>query len=107
MALSYLRSTLACGVKVSNRSGRGILFACTGRLHIHVRLTDVHVRSMQAVTARPGARFGPGGIRQGSRRMMPQFAWDVYSGMQRALYSGEGSHVAFKVMQLGMLIGLV
>ncbi|MCJ1367253.1 hypothetical protein MMC16_006385 [Acarospora aff. strigata] len=33
-----------------------------------------------AVTARPGARFGPGGIRQGSRRMAGPIAWSVYSG---------------------------
>ncbi|PGG97792.1 agmatinase [Helicocarpus griseus UAMH5409] len=32
------------------------------------------------VTARPGARFGPGGIRQGSRRMNPNFAWSIYTG---------------------------
>lgn len=30
-----------------------------------------------AVTARPGARFGPGGIRQGSRRMK---GWNIYTG---------------------------
>lgn len=33
-----------------------------------------------AVTARPGARFGPTGIRQGSRRMSPSFAWSIYTG---------------------------
>ncbi|KAL5387159.1 hypothetical protein DPSP01_003770 [Paraphaeosphaeria sporulosa] len=32
------------------------------------------------VTARPGARFGPGGIRQGSRRIDPDAAWDIYTG---------------------------
>ncbi|EMD00836.1 hypothetical protein BAUCODRAFT_62269 [Baudoinia panamericana UAMH 10762] len=32
------------------------------------------------VTARPGARFGPGGIRQGSRRIAAQFSWSVYTG---------------------------
>ncbi|MCJ1286929.1 hypothetical protein MMC26_006275 [Xylographa opegraphella] len=32
------------------------------------------------VTARPGARFGPGGIRQGSRRMSPVAGWSVYTG---------------------------
>jgi agmatinase len=32
------------------------------------------------VTARPGARFGPGGIRQGSRRISPQFAYNIYTG---------------------------
>ncbi|KAF1990806.1 arginase family protein [Aulographum hederae CBS 113979] len=31
-------------------------------------------------TARPGARFGPGGIRQGSRRISPDAAWSVYTG---------------------------
>lgn len=32
------------------------------------------------VTARPGARFGPQGIRQGSRRISPEFSWNVYTG---------------------------
>ncbi|GAB7325165.1 hypothetical protein MBLNU13_g09245t1 [Cladosporium sp. NU13] len=32
------------------------------------------------VTARPGARFGPGGIRQGSRRISPRFAYNIYTG---------------------------
>ncbi|OCL05988.1 Arginase/deacetylase [Glonium stellatum] len=32
------------------------------------------------VTARPGARFGPGGIRQGSRRIAPDAAWSIYTG---------------------------
>ncbi|EER45668.1 arginase [Histoplasma capsulatum H143] len=32
------------------------------------------------VTARPGARFGPGGIRQGSRRIRPEGAWSIYTG---------------------------
>ena len=34
----------------------------------------------QGVTARPGARYGPGGIRAGSRRIEPDMAWDVYTG---------------------------
>lgn len=32
------------------------------------------------VTARPGARFGPNGIRQGSRRIAPRFAYNIYTG---------------------------
>ncbi|EOA86881.1 hypothetical protein ACJQWK_08432 [Exserohilum turcicum] len=32
------------------------------------------------VTARPGARFGPGGIRAGSRRMSPDAGWSIYTG---------------------------
>jgi len=32
------------------------------------------------VTARPGARFGPSGIRAGSRRIAPDFAYSVYTG---------------------------
>lgn len=32
------------------------------------------------VTARPGARFGPTGIREGSRRISPEFSWSVYTG---------------------------
>ncbi|MCJ1245041.1 hypothetical protein MMC30_002242 [Trapelia coarctata] len=31
-------------------------------------------------TARPGARFGPGGIRLGSRRLSPRSGWSVYTG---------------------------
>ena len=31
-------------------------------------------------TARPGARFGPHGIRDGSRRIGPPIAWSVYTG---------------------------
>ena len=30
-------------------------------------------------TARPGARFGPSGIRWGSRRIMPAFSWSAYT----------------------------
>jgi agmatinase len=30
-------------------------------------------------TGRPGARFGPGGIRQGSRRMALPFSWSAYT----------------------------
>ena len=30
-------------------------------------------------TARPGARFGPHGIRDGSRRIAPAFAWSAYT----------------------------
>jgi len=33
-----------------------------------------------ATTARPGARFGPHGIRDGSRRIMAAFAWSAYTG---------------------------
>ncbi|RMZ04089.1 hypothetical protein D0860_06527 [Hortaea werneckii] len=32
------------------------------------------------VTARPGARFGPNGIRAGSRRIAPESAWSMYTG---------------------------
>ncbi|KAL1306737.1 hypothetical protein AAFC00_005402 [Neodothiora populina] len=32
------------------------------------------------VTARPGARYGPGGIRLGSRRIVPEMAYSVYTG---------------------------
>ncbi|KAK3672708.1 hypothetical protein LTR78_007520 [Recurvomyces mirabilis] len=32
------------------------------------------------VTARPGARYGPGGIRAGSRRISSQFSYSVYTG---------------------------
>lgn len=33
-----------------------------------------------ATTARPGARFGPHGIRDGSMRIAAPFAWSVYTG---------------------------
>lgn len=33
-----------------------------------------------AVSARPGARFGPGGIRQGSSRIGADFAYDIITG---------------------------
>lgn len=39
-----------------------------------------YTRDIQGVTARPGARFGPGGIRQGSRRIRPDGAWSIYTG---------------------------
>jgi agmatinase len=32
-----------------------------------------------ATTGRPGARFGPSGIRAGSRRIHPQMGWSVYT----------------------------
>ncbi|RQM05719.1 hypothetical protein DH86_00003576, partial [Scytalidium sp. 3C] len=34
-----------------------------------------------SVTARPGARYGPSGIRTGSQRIDPAFSWSVYTGM--------------------------
>lgn len=46
------------------------------------------------MTARPGARFGPNGIRQGSRRISSEFAWGVYDGRN---YFKEG----FKVVDCG------
>ncbi|KAI1980972.1 hypothetical protein LOZ51_005168 [Ophidiomyces ophidiicola] len=33
------------------------------------------------VTGRPGARFGPGGIRRGSRRIEARSAWSIYTGV--------------------------
>lgn len=32
-----------------------------------------------SVTGRPGARFGPAGIRRGSQRMSPEEAWNIYT----------------------------
>ncbi|KAF1919945.1 arginase family protein [Ampelomyces quisqualis] len=32
------------------------------------------------VTARPGARFGPSGIRRGSQRISPAAGWSIYTG---------------------------
>jgi agmatinase len=34
----------------------------------------------KSVTGRPGARFGPAGIRRGSQRMSPSDAWNIYTG---------------------------
>lgn len=34
----------------------------------------------KSVTGRPGARFGPAGIRRGSQRMAPGDAWNIYTG---------------------------
>lgn len=42
------------------------------------------------VTARPGARFGPNGIRAGSRRISSQFSYSVYTGRN---YFGEWAKV--------------
>ncbi|CAN9215548.1 unnamed protein product [Alternaria alternata] len=36
--------------------------------------------TLGGVTARPGARFGPSGIRQGSSRISPASAWSIYTG---------------------------
>ncbi|OAX84849.1 hypothetical protein ACJ72_00777 [Emergomyces africanus] len=33
------------------------------------------------VTARPGARFGPAGIRRGSQRIEPDASWSIYTGV--------------------------
>lgn len=38
-----------------------------------------------SVTARPGARYGPGGIRIGSQRMGEIGAWSVYTGAANIL----------------------
>ncbi|EFX04360.1 arginase family protein [Grosmannia clavigera kw1407] len=36
-----------------------------------------------ATSYRPGARFGPHGIRDGSRRIRPNHSWNIYSGHNR------------------------
>ncbi|EPE09045.1 arginase family protein [Ophiostoma piceae UAMH 11346] len=36
-----------------------------------------------ATSFRPGARFGPHGIRDGSRRIRPAHSWSVYTGLNR------------------------
>lgn len=36
-----------------------------------------------ATSYRPGARFGPHGIRDGSRRIRPAHSWNVYTGHNR------------------------
>ncbi|KAF2866325.1 arginase family-domain-containing protein [Massariosphaeria phaeospora] len=49
----------------------------------HVEKYDIAILGAPfdtGVTARPGARFGPGGIRGGSRRINSAAAWSVYTG---------------------------
>lgn len=54
---------------------------CRDRPKIGVRLFDGFITyDWQGVTARPGARFGPSGIRQGSRRIFPGAGWNIYTG---------------------------
>jgi arginase family enzyme len=44
---------------------------------------------LQGTTGRPGARFGPGGIRQGSRRIEPG-GYSIYTGkLQRMRQLGD------------------
>lgn len=47
---------------------------------------------VQAVTARPGARFGPTGIRQGSRRMSASSGWSIYTGRIFRVYPSPYPH---------------
>ncbi|EFW18217.1 agmatinase [Coccidioides immitis RS] len=47
-----------------------------------------------AVTARPGARYGPGGIRRGSARMRAGSAWSVYSGQLDKAHKVVSSRIA-------------
>jgi hypothetical protein len=49
--------------------------------------TRLETDSRQGVTARPGARFGPSGIRRGSRRIAPEAAWSIYTGMYSSVCS--------------------
>jgi arginase family enzyme len=49
----------------------------------------INAKSFKATTARPGARFGPQGIRWGSRRMEADFAWSIYTGMLKYKFVSE------------------
>ncbi|KAK1047311.1 hypothetical protein LTR74_017774 [Friedmanniomyces endolithicus] len=56
---------------------------CLAAEHTEIEAYDIAIVGAPfdtGVTARPGARFGPNGIRQGSRRIHPQFSWSVYTG---------------------------
>lgn len=53
-------------------------------------IATAKVNNGQGVTARPGARFGPSGIRQGSSRISPDAAWSIYTGMS---YYHEGARM--------------
>lgn len=39
----------------------------------------------KATTGRPGARFGPAGIRRGSQRISPD-GWSIYTGVASKVY---------------------
>ena len=67
------------------------MYIVCARLRIGVgRIATAKVNNGQGVTARPGARFGPSGIRQGSSRISPDAAWSIYTGMS---YYHEGARM--------------
>lgn len=57
--------------------------------YVHCISTDEDIESYDiaflgapfdtGTTARPGARYGPRGIRAGSTRILPDFAWNIYT----------------------------
>ncbi|PSK37395.1 Arginase [Elsinoe australis] len=64
-------------------NGIDVSSANFGGLTTYANLPYVHCLSedeAKGVTARPGARFGPTGIRLGSRRISPKFAYSIYTG---------------------------
>jgi arginase family enzyme len=58
-------------------------------LHLRVGTAILHdVADLpQGVTGRPGARFGPSGIRRGSQRIESEAAWSIYTGMKHVQYT--------------------
>ncbi|PVH95221.1 Arginase/deacetylase [Periconia macrospinosa] len=56
---------------------------CLGGENENVEAYDIGILGAPfdtGVTARPGARFGPAGIRRGSRRISAEAAWNIYTG---------------------------
>jgi agmatinase len=79
------------GIDVSTGSAFLGLTTFANLPHVHclaaegVKVAEYDVAILGApfdtgVTSRPGARYGPMGIRQGSRRISPGDAWSIYTG---------------------------
>ena len=57
---------------------------CLGADDEHIEPYDIAILGAPfdtGVTARPGARYGPNGIRQGSQRISSDFSWNIYTGI--------------------------
>ena len=58
------------------------------------------------VTARPGARFGPNGIRAGSRRIHPDFSWSIYNGRNLFKVTMELHQALARIAELTWTLGM-
>jgi len=56
------------------------------------------------VTARPGARFGPTGIRLGSRRIYAAGAWNIYTGETFSLVVLD-TYLIYLVLNESLMLG--